>query len=193
MQKNLLRFGAVALAAVVAFITMGDVAASTLTARLVSNYSASYVAAQDLGSSSWDLGTSGSVTISLTDGSGANQANKIFQDHAATTTSYDLDGGSLANPLGGSQAAFSRIVSIRLCAASSNSASLALGGDWVLTKYLTPGGDTLANVTIPVHPGGCFLFTAPNATGVAVTASTGDGLTVTVSGSDAFDILVIGS
>jgi hypothetical protein len=191
MKSRLLAFGIVAL--VIALVSFGDVSASTLVARIVSNVSVSYTAAQDLGSAQWDIGTSGNVTVSLTDGTGANQANKIYQDHAATTTSYDLDGGALTNPLGGSQSAFSRIVSIRLCATSTNSANITLGGDWILTKYLVPAGDTLANVTIPVHPGGCFIFTAPSSTGVAVTATTGDGLTVTVTGSDSFDIVVIGS
>lgn len=191
MKSRLLRFGMAAAAIAIAILTMGDVAAATLTARIQSVIGATFVSTQDIGTSSWEIGTSGTQTWSLTHGTGANQANKIHQDAATTGTNYDLDAGTLVDPNGAAQAAFSRIVMVRVCASSSNSANVAVGGDFILTKYLT--GWTDDTLTIPVHPGGCLHWVAPSATGVAVTASTGDVITVTPSGSEAFSIVIIGS
>jgi hypothetical protein len=162
-----------------------------LTASIKSKITAVQTAAPDLGSTRFELtAAGGNIDFDFTDGSGLNQANKIFADSAAATTTYDLD-GSLTGPLG--TVTFSRIVAIRIKAATTNAAAIAVGGDFILTKYLTPGADTLSAVTIPVHIGGMFTFVAPSATGVAITATTGDQLTLTVTGSDAFDIVIIGS
>ena len=49
---------------------------------------------------------------------------------------------------------------------------------------------------LPVKPGGAFLWVAPDATGVAVTASTGDLLTITNSGAGSavtYYIVVLGA
>lgn len=191
MRKSLLRFGLAAAVLALAIIGMGDISAATLTSRIRSVVTATFVTTQDLGTSSWDLGTSGTHEVSLTNGSGANQANKIHQDQGATGTNYDLDAGTLVDPLGAAQAAFSRIVYVRVCAPSANTAAVAVGGDFILSKYLTGWVDDA--LTIPVHPGGCWSFVAPSATGVAVTASTGDVITVTPSGSETYTILIVGS
>lgn len=164
-----------------------------LSGRISSTIGLSLTSAPDIGAASWSSGSGAGVAHTLTDGSAANKASKVFEDHSAATLTYDLDGGALTTPLGATQAAFSRIVSVRISCPSTNSAPVKLSGDFILTKYLIPGADSLSEVTIPIHPGGQFLFVAPDATGVAVTASTGDGLTVTVAGSDAYDIIIVGS
>lgn len=141
----------------------------------------------------------------LTSGTGLDQCNKIFVDTATLAGSgsqaYDLDSGTLVGQMGQVLAAFSRIVAIFIRrtdtpAASTQDENLTIGGDWILTKYLLPGGDTLSGVTIPLHPGGIFMFVAPNSTGVAVTATTGDGLTITnASSADScsYELVVLGS
>ncbi|OGR95739.1 MAG: hypothetical protein A2V88_15975 [Elusimicrobia bacterium RBG_16_66_12] len=190
-MKRFLTVGLAALCAIVlALGSMGDVTAATsLTASLASTWSVRLTEALAAGTQSYDSANSGH-TVTLTNGSGLNQANKVFVATAAATTSYDLD-STLTGPLG--SVSFTRIVGIRVVAASANSAAISVGGDWILTKYLTPGGDTLANTTIPVSINGSWEFVAPTAAGIAVTATTGDVVTITVAGTDSFTVMVVGS
>jgi len=189
-------FRAVALLAAALAIFIGAplpfLLAATTTSNVViqSNIRAEGLGAPDQGSLRWELGTdSGQKSITFTNGSGALAVNKVFVDHAATTTTYDLD-GSLTDPTGAT-ISFARIAAVRIIPDPGNAAALALGGDFILTKYLTGWVDDV--VTIPIHKTGFWTFVAPDATGVAVTASTGDQLTITVSGSDAYDIVILGS
>lgn len=164
--------------------------ASTLASTRVSvALSGGMVEAPSIGTGSYSIAESWSN--SLTDGSTANKANKIYVLHAATTTTVDLD--STLTLADGTTGAFSRIVAVAIRAAAANAASILLQGDWFVTKALAAGGDTLSGVNLPIRPGGLFVMTAPDATGIAVTATTGDGLTLTVTGSDVFDLVVIGS
>jgi hypothetical protein len=192
MKSKLYRGLALVAGLVLAMFIQGD-AQAALQGRISSTAALTYSTAQDAGTATWDYGVAGTFSVALTDGSTVNKANKIHVDHIATNTSYDMDAGTLVNPLGVAQAAFSRIVSIRVCAPAANVSNVAVKGNFILTKYLTPGGDTLANMSIPVHPGGCFLFVAPSATGVAITATTGDTLTVTPSGVEQADVMIVGS
>jgi len=172
-------------------LALGGVqAASTLKAtRITIGFSGGMDATPALGTTSFTLNES--WAYSLTTGTAANMANKVYVATAAATTSVDLDSSlTLAD---GSVGSFSRIVAIGIKPATANSAALTLGGDWILTKFLIPGGDTLANVTIPINKTGGFMFVAPDATGIAVTATSGDVITITVAGTDAFSLVVIGS
>lgn len=143
---------------------------------------------------------------SFTDGVGLNQANKVFVDKVtlagAASVTYDLDSGALADPSGvsgGVVAAFSRIVAICIRrtntpVAATQDENVNLLGDFVRTKLL--GGVAADPVTIPIRPGGMFVFIAPDATGVAVTAGTGDEITLTnASAGDSCDleVVIIGS
>ena len=164
---------------------------STLTATVRMVVAAEYSGAPDLGSAGWSLGDGGVYSRAFTNGTGINQANKVFQDHGATGTTYDLDAGTLIDPLGAALAAFTRIVAVEIDAPSTNTLPVAVAGDFILSKYLTGWVDDA--LSIPVHPGGCLLWVAPTAAGVAVTATTGDVITVTPSGVEQFDILILGS
>ena len=187
---------ALAVALVLAIITTGSVdAASALRSTTIQIGMTGGLTSTTPG---LGTGTGTSFTLSenwttaFTDGSsGANKANKVYVLHAATTTTVDLD--STLTLADGSTGAFARILAIAIKPDTANSAALTLGGDWLLTKYLIPAGDTLANVTIPINKTGVWMFTAPDATGIAVTATTGDGLTLTVAGSDGFSLVVIGT
>ena len=193
MLKNLNRARIpLMIALALALVGGGVYAASSLRATSVQlNISGGLTGVTDITGSTTSFNLNQAWSNSFTDGSGANQANKLYCKHAATTTTVDLD--STLTLCDGTTGAFSRIAGVYIKPATSNSAAITLGGDWILTKYLIPGGDTLANVTIPINKSGLWAFTAPDATGVAVTASTGDQLTLTVSGSDAFDLVIIGS
>lgn len=196
IKRRFAWLGALAVALALAIVTTGSVdAASALkSSQVVIGLAGGLTSASPgLGTGTGNSFTlSESWTTSFTDGSsGANKANKIYVKHAATTTTIDLD--STLTLADGTTGSFSRIMAVWIKPDSGNSAALSLGGDWLLTKYLVPGGDTLANVTIPINKTGVWGFTAPDATGIAVTATSGDELTITVTGSDAFSIVIIGS
>jgi len=165
-----------------------------LTGKLQALIGATLTGSPELGGASWDLGPDGKITIALTDGATVNKATKVFQDHIAAAggaTTYDLDAGTMVNGLGVVIPAFTRIVALLVVAPAANAAVVAVGGDFILTKYLTGWVDDA--LTIPVHPGGFLFWCAPDATGVAVTASSGDVIVVTPGAPDTADVIIIGS
>ena len=146
--------------------------------------------APDQGTLTWSAGSDGTFDLPFTNGSGAGAVNKVLQDDAAVTTNFDFDAGTLLDPLGAALT-ITRVAFFRIIAGDANAANLECGGDWLLTKLLTGWVDDA--ITVPVRPGGHIEFSAPNATGIAVTATTGDVLTITVTGTDTFRILLLGS
>lgn len=190
-KSKILRFAAIVGVLVLALALPLVFAATTSNVRVQSAVRAQSVGAPDQGALTWTMGTDGSFSIDFTNGSGAGAINKVFVDDAATATTYDLD-GSLTDPTGAT-ISFTRIAYIRIVPGSANVAELDITGDFILTKYLQANGDTLANVSIPVKVDGHFEFSAPDATGVAVTASTGDQIVVTPSGVETYSIIILGS
>lgn len=129
-----------------------------------------------------------------TSGTGANQADLIFHDQRTLSASAteDLDlAGSLTSAFGATLT-FARIKAVLVSAAEANTNNVnvtrpASNG----TPLFLAAGDG-----IPVRPGGLFLWVAPGATGVAVTAATGDLLTFTNSSSGTavtYDVVLIGA
>lgn len=188
MKTKLYRFAAVL--AVLALALSVGYAGTTANVRVVSTIRAQATGSPDAGTLAWDLGSNGVKEHEFSNGSGSGAINKIYVDTASTATNYDLDAGTLTDPTG-TALTFSRIAFVRIVPATTNTAAVAVGGDFILTKYLTSWVDDA--LTIPVHPLGSFQWVAPNATGVAVTASTGDVITVTPSGSETFTIIIGGS
>lgn len=173
----------------------------TLSGHLNLDVDVSEAASTELGAASWAYRTN--WTNAFTNGSGANQASKVFADTfslaGSAAVSYDLN-GALTGPMG-AVVTFSRVYAICIqrtdaYVASTQDENLLLGGNFILTKYLIPGADTLAAVTIPIGPRGMFAVVFPSPTGVAVTATTGDIITLTnASAADvvAGRTLIIGS
>jgi hypothetical protein len=192
MKKSLYRYAALAgiLALAVGLVQVGYAATTTANVKVQSSIRAQATGTPDIGSLSFDIGTAGVSSIDFTNGSGSGAINKMFVDTAATTTSYDLDAGSMLDPAGAA-VTFSRIAYVRIIPNTANAAVITVGGDFILTKYLSGWVDDA--LVIPVHLLGRFEFLAPNATGVAVTATTGDVITVTVSGSEGYTIVIFGS
>ncbi len=177
-----------------------------LTGSITAGLNVRRTAVPDFGSDAYNHDAS--WVKSFTDGSGLNQANKVFVDKVTLAGSgsvtYDLDSGALADPSGvsgGVVAAFSRIVAICIRrtdtpASGTQDENVNIGGDFILTKFLFPNGDTLTNTRIPIRPGGVFVVVAPDATGIGVTATTGDEITLTnASSSDSctLEVVIIGS
>ncbi|NUS86322.1 MAG: hypothetical protein HOY75_27270 [Streptomyces sp.] len=135
-----------------------------------------------------------SAVIDLASGTGANQADRIFADTRtlAASATEDLDlAGVLSDPLGAALT-FARIkaVLIRAAAGNTNSVNVTRPAANGVPLFLA-ASDGLA-----VRPGGLFLWVAPDATGVAVTAGTGDLLTLTNSAGSTgvtYDVIIIGA
>lgn len=134
------------------------------------------------------------IKMILTSGTSTDQADRIFHDQRTLTASgtEDLDlAGSLTGPLG-STVTFARIKLLLVTAAAANTNNVQL------TRPASNGVPLFlaASDGIPILPGGGFLWWAPNAAGVAVTASTGDLLTFTNSAgstSVTYDVVIIGA
>lgn len=134
------------------------------------------------------------LSISLTDGTGAGQADTIFKDTRTLTASAteDLDlAGALTNVYGVTTT-FARIKALIVLAASGNTNNV---------NVIRPASNGVplflaASDGLPVKPGGGFAWFAPDATGIAVTATTGDLITLTNSAgttSVTYDIIIIGA
>jgi hypothetical protein len=130
----------------------------------------------------------------LTSGTGLAAADMLWSDTRtlAASATEDLDlAGSLTGPLG-TTLTFARIkfVYVTALAANTNNVNVTRPASNGAPIFLAAGDG------LPVKPGGAFLWMAPDATGVAVTASTGDLLTLTNSSSGTsvtYSIVVIGA
>lgn len=130
-----------------------------------------------------------SYTWTIASGTAANQADKIFADTRSTAGTDSLDmAGSLLDVFGD---AFTpaRIKGLAIKAAGANAADLRLTRPAAGVPILGATGDYVV-----IRPGGLFLWAAPDATGVAVTATTADLIDLVVaSGTLAYDIVILGS
>lgn len=149
--------------------------------------------------SALDLGTAALpvdvlANIALADGTGADQADRIFTDTRTLTASAteDLDLAGVLTDAFGATITMARIKAILVKAASgnTNNVNVSRPASNGVPLFLA------ASDGIPVLPGGAFLWVAPNAAGVAVTASTGDLLTFTNSAgttSVTYDVVIVGA
>jgi len=158
--------------------------------------SAEVVEAVDLGTRRAELVKR--IAKTFADGSGANQANKVYQDSntlaGGATQSLDLDAGTILGPFGVAVPALAQVRAILIEADPANPDNIEVGGDFVQTVIMDGFVDD--PVAIRVRPGGALLLVAPAAVGYAVAAATGDVLSVTnADGAVAatFSILLIGS
>lgn len=147
----------------------------------------------DLGNIAYNL--SYAQSISITNGTGANQANMIFTDTRTLTasSSEDLDlAGGLTDAYGAA-ITFTKIKGIIVSASSNNTNNVIVGGDGS-AAFVNWVGD--ATDTIVVRPGGTFALFAPDSTAYAVTATTGDILQIANSAgstSVTYDIIILGT
>lgn len=154
--------------------------------------SATLTSALDLATVSVPLDKTYACTLS--DGTGANQAQKIFHDQrtlaASGTENLDL-AGTLTDALG-QTITFSKIKAVVFFAASGNTNSVQV------TRPASNGAALFmaAGDGIALLPGAAFAWFSPNATGVSVTAGTGDLITVTNSAGSTgvtYDVIIIGT
>lgn len=162
------------------------------TSRIAVRVESTLTSALDLVTAASDLDLN--TRVDLADGSGAGQANMQWSDRRtlAASATEDLDlAGSLTGPVGGTLT-FARVKAVLIKAAAANTNNVNV------TRPAANGAPIFlaAGDGLPVKPGGLFLWVAPDATGVAVTAATGDLLTLTNSSAGTavtYDIVVIGA
>ena len=129
----------------------------------------------------------------LADGTGANQADRIWTDTRtlAASGSEDLDlAGVLADAFG-SAITMAEVVALLIEASASNTNNVVVG-DAAAPVPLFGG----TNPTLSIKPGGLFLVVAPDASGqFAVGAGSTDDLKIANSGSGTpvtYTIMIIG-
>ena len=166
--------------------------ATALIAAIKASVSASYANSQEFGSVAQDLKYS--AAHAFTDGTGADQAQKLFTDQrtlaASANESLDLAGG-LTDAFGATLT-LTKVKAILVKAAAGNTNNVVVGGA-ASNAFTGPFGD--ASDTVAVKPGGTVMFVAPDANGYAVTAGTGDLLKVANSGAGTgvtYDIVIVG-
>lgn len=133
--------------------------------------------------------------IEFASGTGLNQADKIWSDTRtigpSATDSLDLAGGSLEDALGDA-ATFAKLKAIIVKAVAGNTNNV------VMTRPASNGVPwaSTAGDAVPIKPGGLFVWVAPDAAAVAVTAGTGDLLDLVNSAggtSVTCDVILIGT
>ncbi len=138
-----------------------------------------------------------SKTLNLTNGTTAGKADRLFTDRrtlaASATENLDL-AASLADPFGAT-ITFAKVKLLYIVASAANSNNVVIGGAGS-NGWTTPFGD--ATDKLVLRPGAFVLLGAgaADATGYAVTASTGDILLVANSGSGSsvtYDIAIVGT
>ncbi|MGW5409023.1 hypothetical protein [Streptomyces spiralis] len=150
--------------------------------------------------SALDLGTgraaqSLSRSMSLDSGTGAGNADRVFSDRRtlAASATEDLDLAGVLLDAFGSAITFARVKGLIIAAATGNTNNVVVGA-----ASSNPWATLLgATHTLTLRPGAFVAVGtgAADATGYAVTASTGDLLKVANSGSGTsvtYDIHIIG-
>jgi hypothetical protein len=164
---------------------------ATLEAKIQTTLNAAYTNVLDLSSATGrtDFGP----TWTLSNGTGANQANAMFSDtrtlSASATESLDM-AASLADMFG-TTLTFTKIkaVIVRASTGNTNSVQVTRPASNGLVLFMA------ASDGIALTPGAGFSAIFPDANGVAVTAGTGDLLTLTNSAggtSVTYDIIILG-
>lgn len=151
-----------------------------LSARVQSNVYGKLTTTPGMGALSWE-GQRGN-TRDIADGSGANQATKVFSSlrQLASAASENIDfSGSLTGP-DGSSAVFTAIKALYIKAKETNVNDVVIGGA-TTNAWVGPFG--AATHTLALKPGEELLITNFSAAGWAVTAGTGDLLKVLNGGS----------
>jgi hypothetical protein len=126
-------------------------------------------------------------------GVAAGQADVLYTTQAtiltAATLTIDLKGGGLTDPFGVAINPV-KLKALYIKSAPSNTTILTILGNAAAVPIL----NTVAT-TLPLLPGGVFLYTAPPLAGVAVTAATGDIIQiVNAAGASAVvNVIILGT
>ena len=163
---------------------------STLEARIAAAMEIDFTGDADLVTNRATLAKFGDIVLSQ--GTGNNQASKVFADqrslNATTAEDLDLAGGSLPDPVGVALT-FATVKALLVRSADANVGVLRVGGDANFVPLFGAAADFII-----VNPGGTLLLVAP-LTGYTVTGGSGDIIQVENTGASAatYDIIIIGT
>lgn len=167
--------------------------AQSLSATVLANFIATL--SQTIGAAPSVSPINYPLSFNFTDGSGANKVHQCWSSLArsiALSSNETLDlSGSLTDAFGNS-ITFTKVKAILIAAANTNVNDVVVGGA-ASNGFISPFGGATHQVN--VKPGGLLLMVAPDANGLAVTASTADQLKITNSSSGSavvYDIIIIG-
>lgn len=163
-----------------------------LTTRLTTHLQASLTAGLDLSTPVDALNRL--VRLDLATGTGSGQADLMWHDARtlAASANEDLDvAGVLTSGLGAT-VTMARIKLLWIAAAAANTNTV------VVTRPASNGVPifSAASDAMALRPGGQLLITAPDATGIAVTAGTGDLINVGNGSSGTsvtYSVVIIGA
>jgi hypothetical protein len=136
--------------------------------------------------------TPANYALSITDGTGANQAQVVWSDsRTATTANDDLSLSALSDTRDGAAVvvAFTQIKLVYVRNTSSTQ-SLRIGGVSGLTAF----SGLPINVFIEIPPGGCYLVAGPSDGGFTVSSGVNASIArfAAASGSCTYDVIFIG-
>jgi hypothetical protein len=136
-----------------------------------------------------------SYSVALGDGTGANQADRMFADQRtlADGGTENLDcSGLLAPFFGGTPIALLRLKAFLFYSLPTNTTNLTVSRGPSNGALLFTA---LSSGVAAIKPGAMFLWCDPSAAAVAVTATSADLITVTNSAGAAatYDVYIIGS
>jgi hypothetical protein len=128
------------------------------------------------------------------DGTGADQANRIFTDQRTLSASAteDLDLAGVLTDAFGATLTFAEVSAIIIYAATANTNNVLVGGA-ASAQFATWAGAT--NDVVVVRPGGLLVLVARDATAYAVTATSADLLKIANSAGSTdvvYDIIIVG-
>jgi hypothetical protein len=165
--------------------------APLLTALITLSVTGKQVSALDLGSEVNPFARS--LSVSLANGVGANQADKVFADTRtlALSATEDLDLAGVLLDGFGQAITFAKLKAVVIIAAAANT------NDVQVTRPASNGVPLFLAAAdgLLIKPGGAFVWVAPG-TGITVTPATGDLLTITNGGAGTpvtYDVILIGT
>lgn len=133
------------------------------------------------------------LAIALAQGTGANQADRVFTDTRtlAASATEDLDLAAVLVDAFGAAITFAKLKAIVILPAAGNT------NDITVTRPASNGVPLFLAAAdgLAVKPGGLFAWACPGA-GVTVTPATGDLLTITNGGAGTpvtYDVILIGT
>lgn len=162
MKRNKLALIGIMLVALIA-----GTAFAALTAKIVLNIGTTYTGSSGLGSAIETLNLDYSIT--LTSGTGANQANIVYSASRSLADDanevLDLYASGTLTDSFGTDLTMTKLKALIIYNTSTD-ASLKIGGGTTPVGLFADASDIL---TLP--PGGKFIFSAPDATGLAITTN----------------------
>lgn len=163
-----------------------------LTTTIDLGVSATLTSALDLVTAAAPLAYSKRTTLAT--GTGAGQADRVWSDNRtiAASGTEDLDLAGVLTDAFGAAFTLVKLKAVLIVASAANTNSVRV------TRPATNGVPIFLAAAdgLDVVPGGTFLWVAPNAAAVTVTAATGDLLTVSNSSSGTsvtYDVVIIGT